>query len=1354
MRHLLAFVRHQALWQERLSTLTTGTVLVLAVVLFPVAAYGGARYVGQPFVGILVEHTGLVKELGDADPGALPAKVAGQDLPLTFPDRLLAVDGQAFTPGASLGDLLARSQAAEAVLTVDKAQRDGNAWARLRTAQVTLPRQASFPPGVTLGQFLLPLGLALAFLALGLWVFMVRRDTAPARAFANFCGCVALALLGLFDLSSTHWLTPIWTAALPFAAGAIASLALQFPQEVGWVQRNAFLRWVPYVPSALITLVGETRLYDMNNPMAYAEPWSWGYGYAAVGIVFFVIMMAYRLRSPALLVREQSRVILYGSALAFAPLAYYFVRGFLAPALNLATPFLPDVYLPPVLFFPAAISYALMRYRLLDVNKLLSRGLAYALITVLAIAVYYLVVVLPATLIGTQSLLLVAVWALIVVVGLNPLYNRVQRLVDRLFARGTPDQAETLKSFSHELTITLDLGRIISRLRAQVEQGLGPEFVWVFLGDRRRGGYARTDTQHLDSLRFAFDGPLARWLAQHHLLVITPGTVLPADLGDDRATLASSGLAAAVALTGQQGLIGWIGVGARSMGQRYNPEDLAFLEALADQSSLAIERAQVVSDLERRIVELNVLSQVSQAVNFTLSFEDLLELVYMQASKVVDTTHFGIVLYDDRKDELQYAFLVESNVRRRDREGERWSTREGLTGLVVRESQPIVAVDYLQECERRGVKSRRGTHAAWMAMPLTAGTSALGAMYVFAPSPDLPYDDDQAKVFGAIADQAATAIEKTRHLRELESRARQLATLNEVSASITSTLDLQTVLNLIMEKAVQILDVEAASLCLTDYEHNELEFRVNIGPAAGTLAGRRLPFGTGIVGEVARTGQPMIVNDVAHDPRWYRGVDESTGFVTRAILTVPLIAKDLIIGVIQVINKKDGTAFEDDDMALLTSFAAQAAAAIENARLFLLTDQALAARLEELSVMQQIDRELNAAGLNLERVLQLTLEWAMRNTGATAGAVGLVNWEQRGIQLLASRGYKEEFQQHDKLWPLDTGIAGRVARTGQPAIVDDVTQDADYVAAALEAMRSQLTVPISREGVVAGYIVLESNRLAAFKPEDLEFAARLADHAAVAIENARLYGAVKRANDAKTEFVSFVSHELKTPMTSIRGYTDLLEKGLVGPVTDMQRQFLTTIRSNVERMSTLVSDLNDTSRIESGRLRLNPVDVSFRTIVEETLHAMQGQIDAKHQTLEVLVADDLPLVHGDQVRLGQALTNLLSNACKYTPENGHITVRVMPQAPAEGQAAEFVRCEVEDTGIGMSPEDQKRLFQKFFRSENPDARQVPGWGLGLHIVKNLVELQGGQVTVRSELGKGSTFAFTVPIAKAVAETAA
>jgi signal transduction histidine kinase len=182
-------------------------------------------------------------------------------------------------------------------------------------------------------------------------------------------------------------------------------------------------------------------------------------------------------------------------------------------------------------------------------------------------------------------------------------------------------------------------------------------------------------------------------------------------------------------------------------------------------------------------------------------------------------------------------------------------------------------------------------------------------------------------------------------------------------------------------------------------------------------------------------------------------------------------------------------------------------------------------------------------------------------------------------------------------------------------------------------------------------------------------------------------------------------------------------------------------------MSTLVSDLNDTSRIESGRLRLNPVDVSFRTIVEETLHAMQGQIDAKHQSLDVQVADDLPLVHGDQVRLGQVLTNLLSNACKYTPENGHITVRVMLQAPAEGQAAEFVRCEVEDTGIGMSPEDQKRLFQKFFRSENPDARQVPGWGLGLHIVKNLVELQGGQVTVQSELGKGSTFAFTMPVAK-------
>ncbi len=323
---------------------------------------------------------------------------------------------------------------------------------------------------------------------------------------------------------------------------------------------------------------------------------------------------------------------------------------------------------------------------------------------------------------------------------------------------------------------------------------------------------------------------------------------------------------------------------------------------------------------------------------------------------------------------------------------------------------------------------------------------------------------------------------------------------------------------------------------------------------------------------------------------------------------------------------------------------------------------------------------------------------------------------------------------------------GRVARIGEPELVEDVTSDPDYVAVASN-MTVQLTVPIRREEQIIGIIAVES--MAPLDKEALEVVVRLADHAAIAIENARLFDQVRRANDAKTEFVSFVSHELKQPMTSMRGYTDLLVKGAAGELNDAQRSFLETIRSNVVRMNTLVSSLLDISRIESGRIKINLTDVSMEQIIEEALRTIRGQIEDKQQLLKVDIAPDLPLVRGDRDRLGQILTNLLSNAYKYTPQGGQITVLAKMWADVEDTPGRdgFVLCSVTDTGFGMSPEDQERLFTKYFRSEDPDVRSESGTGLGLVITKSLVELQGGEIWVESELGKGSTFAFTVPIVR-------
>jgi signal transduction histidine kinase len=210
-------------------------------------------------------------------------------------------------------------------------------------------------------------------------------------------------------------------------------------------------------------------------------------------------------------------------------------------------------------------------------------------------------------------------------------------------------------------------------------------------------------------------------------------------------------------------------------------------------------------------------------------------------------------------------------------------------------------------------------------------------------------------------------------------------------------------------------------------------------------------------------------------------------------------------------------------------------------------------------------------------------------------------------------------------------------------------------------------------------------------------------------------------------------------MTSIRGYADLLEAQVAGPLNARQAEFVDTIRRNTERMQALVSDLQDISRIEAGKLWLEVKPTVFAQALDNALQGTQAQIEARSQQLTTTVPHDLPLVRADPARLTQILTNLLSNAHKYTPEGGRIDVR----ARREGA---YVHCAVSDTGIGISSQDQAHLFTKFFRSEDPAVREMPGTGLGLCIVKNLVELQGGRMTVESQLGEGATFAFTLPVA--------
>ncbi|HID54847.1 MAG TPA: HAMP domain-containing histidine kinase, partial [Anaerolineae bacterium] len=268
---------------------------------------------------------------------------------------------------------------------------------------------------------------------------------------------------------------------------------------------------------------------------------------------------------------------------------------------------------------------------------------------------------------------------------------------------------------------------------------------------------------------------------------------------------------------------------------------------------------------------------------------------------------------------------------------------------------------------------------------------------------------------------------------------------------------------------------------------------------------------------------------------------------------------------------------------------------------------------------------------------------------------------------------------------------------------------------------------------------LETQHANEINREDVAFVERLADRAAVAIKNARLYEEIHAANKAKSEFVSLVAHELRVPMTSIKGYTDLMNSGMAGPLSDMQKEFLTVIQRNLERMSSLIRDLSDINRIESGRMKFEFQDFALQTIVDDVLGSLRERIEARNQTLIVEMAEGLTAVHADPTRIAQVFANLVSNAHKYTPDGGQIVVRVK-------QGERVTAVTVQDNGIGISEEDQAQLFTQFFRSEDQLVREQQGWGLGLSIVRKMVEAQNGEISFESELGRGSTFTFTIPLA--------
>ncbi len=544
---------------------------------------------------------------------------------------------------------------------------------------------------------------------------------------------------------------------------------------------------------------------------------------------------------------------------------------------------------------------------------------------------------------------------------------------------------------------------------------------------------------------------------------------------------------------------------------------------------------------------------------------------------------------------------------------------------------------------------------------------------------------------------------------------KRLAVLYRVSQALGTSLNLNEVLNQAMDAVIGLTGAERGFVVLVDAQTGELELRAARNLEQKTLDDEALQVSRTVIQAVIESGEGVLTTNAQSDPR-FAGQESVMAFALRSILCAPLRSRGRVFGVVYVDNRARTGMFTPEDLELMNAFAAQAAAAIENARLYTITDQRLAARVAELETLGRIMRELNAR-LDMEHILQITHKWSVEGTQAQSGWIAL---ENSAGELTIAAG---------------SGQGEKLARD-HPALAAVFEAATPHVFPPGNRQPARLAAPILGEQRVIGAVVTEAER--AFPPEALQFLTRLANQAASAIGKARLYENVQSVSEEKTKFVSVVTHELRLPMTSIQGYTDLIPK--VGPVSEQQGEFLTVIRRNVDRMTALVSDLSDISRIESGRLLLELVPLPVDGYVNEIAKAFRPHLDAKRQRLDTNVSAALPRVQADANRLMQVLTNLVSNASKYSRSGSTINL-------SANQVGDFVRVEVRDQGLGISEEDQARLFTQFFRSEDAKVREELGWGLGLSVTKRLVELMGGEVGFASKLGQGSVFWFTLPVAQ-------
>jgi signal transduction histidine kinase len=1216
------------------------------------------------------------------------------------------------------------------------------------------------------GFFGLGFVLAVACYGMALWLFIRQRAVAMARVTSMVAVCVVLIALARFEIGATFYTTALLALGFCYLGGLNLQIGMLFPYPLLVVRRQPRLRWLSYLApfgSFLIYFAIAVLLDNYEGTLILPALWAIITGFFIIGSLLYK-----RRRSTSALAREQATVVLLGLALALVPFPIWLALTGIENFLNLPNVTFSTIYLQlPAIFYPLALAYAFSQARIIDADKLASEGVIVAVLSLMLIIGYTMITtavyVLTAGLLRPDHPLAIGATLAAVALLFMPIRLRLERYVEEAFFKQRREYDRRLEQFARALTTAIQTNDIVRLTQTEIQDTLTPLYLFLFLRDSKSGDYESiidpVSRKPQTDLRFRGDGGLLRLLGSSRTVIdLNNENISPAELGPDRPRIAVLNTKVLARLRSVQRLSGFVALGPRADGSTYSHEELRFLEGVADQAAAAFERAQVVDEAQRNEKDLQVLVQFSQSLNIEMDFDTLLEFVFAQVDKIVSAPNFYIMLRDPNADELYYAFYQEYEDRQTERESMRRPMGRDLFSEVIRGKKSIDTDNYVREMQRRDSSNliENNNLRAWLGVPMNAAEGqTLGCMAIASTDPNLIYTEEQKRILGSLADLAATSIYKTRLFTETSERARQMKVLNDTSARLGASFDdLDALLQQITEAAVEILRCEAGSLLLLEEETGDLVFRYVQGGAGDSILNTRVPAGSGLVGTVVSTRRYMISNEASKDKRWFGelgagGAFPKASFSTNSILAVPLSARNKVIGVLEVLNKRDGTGFDESNADLLSAFAGQAAIAIDNANIFRETDEALGERVKQLFSMQRIDQELNRS-LDFERVVELTIDNALREGNADAGALAILSEDRRYFTVVGAAGYPEKVLTVGKRLDVDEGIIGAAQRKAQMLIT--TLSNGTLIDPFLPAAVSQLCVPLITGDLVSGILLLESNYQNVFNTMTAEHIQALAEHANTAISNAKLFAQLGEANASRIKFVSLVAHELKNPMTSIKGYSELLLSGKMGQLSDQQSTFLSTIRRNTVRVQQLIDDLRDLTAQETGNMSLKFGPTNFPLIVLESVRPQQNGFDQKNQKVLLNVPDSLPLVWADENRLIQVMINFVSNANKYTPKGGSVTINAELVANRwsndERAARQVIHCTVTDTGIGMSQPDLDKLFTPYWRSDNPLARAEEGTGLGMSLTRGLVEAHGGKLWVESQINVGTSFHITIPVATA------